>query len=97
MVNEGGIVMEALATPALWGSPLGIAMVCVSVGFLLAGLGVLVWGAGSSSLIHQRRSPPEPTPCNRGATTMEHQRHAARAWSVILKRPWSRPLKTDTC
>ena len=39
--------MEALASPALWGSPLGIAMVLVSVGVLLAGLGVLVWGASN--------------------------------------------------
>ncbi len=39
--------MEALASPANWGSPLGIAMVLVSVGILLAGLGVLVWGASN--------------------------------------------------
>jgi hypothetical protein len=37
--------MEALASPATWGSPLGIAMVLISAGVLLAGLGVLVWGA----------------------------------------------------
>ncbi len=47
MVNEGGSVMEALVSPALWGSPLGIAMVLVSVGFLLGGLGVLLWGASN--------------------------------------------------
>jgi hypothetical protein len=45
--NEGGSVMEALGSPALWGSPLGIAMVLVSVGFMLAGLGVLIWGASN--------------------------------------------------
>ena len=39
--------MEALGSPALWGSPLGIAMVLVSVGFMLAGLGVLIWGASN--------------------------------------------------
>ena len=39
--------MEALASPANWGSPLGIAMVLVSAWVLLAGLGVLVWGASS--------------------------------------------------
>lgn len=39
--------MEALASPANWGSPLGIAMVLVSVGLLLAGLGVLIWGASN--------------------------------------------------
>jgi hypothetical protein len=39
--------MEALASPANWGSPLGIAMVLVSVGVLLAGLGVLVWGTSN--------------------------------------------------
>ena len=39
--------MEAFASPALWGSPLGIAMVLVSTGILLAGLGVLVWGASN--------------------------------------------------
>ncbi len=37
--------MEALASPALWGSPLGIAMVLVSVGVLLVGLGIMIWGA----------------------------------------------------
>ena len=47
MVNEGGNVMEALASPALWGSPLGIAMVLVSAGVLLVGLGVLLWGASN--------------------------------------------------
>lgn len=41
--------MEALASPANWGSPLGIAMVLVSLGILLAGLGVLVWGASNDS------------------------------------------------
>jgi hypothetical protein len=39
--------MEALGSPALWGSPLGIAMVLVSVGIMLAGLGVLIWGASN--------------------------------------------------
>ena len=39
--------MEALASPANWGSPLGIAMVLVSVGVLLVGLGVLLWGASN--------------------------------------------------
>ena len=39
--------MEALASPATWGSPLGIAMVLVSSGILLAGLGILVWGASN--------------------------------------------------
>ena len=39
--------MEAIASPANWGSPLGIAMVLVSLGVLLAGLGVLVWGASN--------------------------------------------------
>ena len=37
--------MEALASPANWGSPLGIAMVLVSLGILLAGLGIMIWGA----------------------------------------------------
>jgi hypothetical protein len=37
--------MEALASPANWGSPLGIAMVLVSVGVLLVGLGIMIWGA----------------------------------------------------
>ena len=48
MVNEGGSVMEALASPATWGSPLGIAMVLVSVGVFFVGLGVLLWSAGRS-------------------------------------------------
>jgi len=39
--------MEALASQADWGSPLGIAMVLVSVGVLLAGLGALLWGASN--------------------------------------------------
>ena len=39
--------MEALGSPALWGSPLGIAMVLVSVGLMLAGLGVIIWGASN--------------------------------------------------
>lgn len=39
--------MEALASPANWGSPLGIAMLLVSLGVLLAGLGILVWGASN--------------------------------------------------
>ena len=39
--------MEALASPANWGSPLGLAMILVSVGFVLVGLGVLVWGASN--------------------------------------------------
>ena len=47
MLYEGGNVMEALASPANWGSPLGIAMVLVSLGILLAGLGVLIWGASN--------------------------------------------------
>ena len=47
MVDEGGSVMEALGSPALWGSPLGIAMVLVSAGLLLVGLGVLLWGASN--------------------------------------------------
>ena len=37
--------MEALASPANWGSPLGIAMLLVSLGVLLAGLGIMIWGA----------------------------------------------------
>ena len=47
MLYEGGNVMEALASPANWGSPLGIAMVLVSVGVLLAGLGIMIWGASN--------------------------------------------------
>ena len=39
--------MEALASPANWGSPLGITMVLVSVGFVLAGLGIMLWGASN--------------------------------------------------
>jgi hypothetical protein len=39
--------MEALASPANWGSPFGIAMILVSAGVLLAGLGVLIWGASN--------------------------------------------------
>ena len=37
--------MEALASPANWGSPLGLALILTSVGFLLAGLGIMIWGA----------------------------------------------------
>jgi hypothetical protein len=39
--------MEALASPANWGSPLGIGMLLVSLGVLLAGLGIMIWGASN--------------------------------------------------
>jgi hypothetical protein len=47
MLHKGGNVMEALASPSTWGSPVGIAMVLVSSGILLAGLGILIWGASN--------------------------------------------------
>ena len=39
--------MEAFASPATWGSPVGIAMLLVSVGAFFVGLGIMLWGAGN--------------------------------------------------